>query len=208
MNKAQQEVVEWAVASRAAAGESSIGDMCLVEPFPGGILLGAVDGLGHGKHAASVAKRAVVCLRQSSGRSLDYLINECHRRIAGTRGVVLSLASINAVAGEMTWAGVGNVEVRLFHFDREKGLNREALMVKPGVVGYQISSVRTSVHPLSPGDILIFASDGISGGFDQELDIDSPVQAVADYILQQKGKKNDDALVLVVRYLGLTSKPR
>lgn len=207
MDKAQQEVVEWAVASRAAAGESEIGDICLVEPFPGGILLGAVDGLGNGKHAASVAKRAVVCLRQSSGRSLDYLINECHRRMAGTRGVVLSLASINSVAGEMTWAGVGNVEVRLFHFDREKGLNRESLMAKPGVVGYQITPVRTSVHPVSPGDILIFTSDGITGGFDQDLDFDGPVQAVADYILEQKGKENADALVLVARYLGLTSKP-
>ncbi len=127
--------------------------------------------------------------------------------MAGTRGVVLSLASINSVAGEMTWAGVGNVEVRLFHFDREKGLNRESLMAKPGVVGYQITPVRTSVHPVSPGDILIFTSDGITGGFDQDLDFDGPVQAVADYILEQKGKENADALVLVARYLGLTSKP-
>jgi hypothetical protein len=39
--------VDWGVASRPLA-EEELGDAALVHPLPDGVLIGVVDGLGHG----------------------------------------------------------------------------------------------------------------------------------------------------------------
>jgi len=60
----------------------------------------------------------------------------------------------------------------------------------------------SSVVPIHRGDTLIFATDGVRSDF-----LDAPLrqlepQALADHILAHWGTQTDDALVLVVRYLG------
>ena len=54
----------------------------------------------------------------------------------------------------------------------------------------------------SPRGTLIFATDGIRGGFAEGLPTDATPQELADHILARHGKGTDDALVLVARYAG------
>jgi hypothetical protein len=54
---------------------------------------------------------------------------------------------------------------------------------------------------VSPGDTLVFATDGISTDFRRELVWSLPPQNAAERILARHGKTTDDALVLVARYL-------
>jgi len=56
--------------------------------------------------------------------------------------------------------------------------------------------------PVAPGDLLIFATDGIREGFAEGLPTDATPQQLADQILARSGKGTDDALVLVARYAG------
>ena len=199
---ARRLLVDWAESSRAALGESTLGDMCLVEQSHEGVLVALADGLGHGEHAAAAARRSIVILRRSPGDNILSLIEECHEHLRGSRGVVMSLASINAEDGTMTWAGVGNVEARLFHRCEDGGYTRESLMLRAGVVGYRMPGLRSSTVTVSPGDVIILASDGVSNGFEEGLNLDEPVKLIAENILAEKGKLTDDVLVLVVRFLG------
>jgi hypothetical protein len=82
-----------------------------------------------------------------------------------------------------------------------KGLSDRALL-RSGIVGYRLPELRPSVRTLSRGDLLIFATDGIHAGFLEGLKQSDSPQDLADGILERHFKGNDDALVLVVRYLG------
>ncbi len=197
-------LVEWSVATLPLRGQAESGDGHLVQPFPDGVLMAAVDGLGHGNMAGCAAKIAVETLKDYAHESVLLLIKRCHERLRGTRGAVMSLASFNALDGTMTWLGVGNVEGLLLRVDSNANPARECVLLRGGVVGYQLPSVRTSVIPLTRGDMLIFTTNGISSCFAQGLSLIDPPQQIADRILARYGKDTDDALVLVARFLGAT----
>lgn len=222
-------LIEWGVATRAFVGQGESGDHYLVKPFSNGILVGVVDGLGHGPTAAAAAKTAVATLEDRAHEPVIPLLKRCHQELIGTRGVVMSLASFSAPSETMTWLGVGNVRGLLLRADtkaspaREQsvlskacpgsfgsardGLCRrvEGLLLRGGVVGYRLPLLRPAVIPVMQGDTLIFATDGIRSGFADELVLSDPPQQIADRILGQHGRETDDALVLVVRYIGSLS---
>jgi negative regulator of sigma-B (phosphoserine phosphatase) len=70
------------------------------------------------------------------------------------------------------------------------------------VVGAQLPQLQGAILSVSPGDTLIFATDGVRSDFARDVLADDPPQRTADRILAQYSKGNDDALVLVARYLG------
>jgi len=195
-------VIDWGVAGSALAGETESGDLHLVKLIPTGALVAVVDGLGHGADAATAARGAVATLGRYAHESLLVLIERCHHALTGTRGVVMSLANLDSRAGTMTWLGVGNVEGILQHASPAAGPSRASLVARGGIVGRELPPLRTATVPISPGDTLLFASDGIKGGFADTLPGDASPQQLADQILASYGKGTDDALILVARYLG------
>lgn len=190
---------------RTLAGNSESGDHYLVKPFPDGAIVAVVDGLGHGPSAAAVAAIAIAALEGHVHEQVAVLIRRCHEALAGTRGVVMSLASFNARAGTMTWVGVGNVAGWLLRASARAGRAREALFLRGGVVGYRLPSLHPAEVPVEHGDTLIFATDGVRSGFADELILDDTPQRIAERILAAYGKDTDDALVLVVRYVSRES---
>jgi negative regulator of sigma-B (phosphoserine phosphatase) len=195
-------VIEWAVAERPVAGETESGDIHLAAFFDGGALVGAIDGLGHGPEAARVARAGAAALSADPGRPIQALVEACHETLRGTRGVVLSLASIDAPREQMTWVGVGNVEAVLYRDRPGENPAYERIVSRSGVIGYQIPRLRAISLAIQPADVLVFATDGVEHGFADVPPFHAPVQAHADHLLKAYGKSSDDALVLVVRYLG------
>jgi phosphoserine phosphatase RsbX len=112
----------------------------------------------------------------------------------------------------MTWAGVGNVDGLLRRVDVNSQPSSESLPLRGGVLGYQLPPLRAFVLPVARGDLLIFTTDGVRSGFAQDSSLSDllrrhtqgELQHLANRILAQYGKSTDDALVLVVRYLGGT----
>lgn len=196
-------------------GESESGDQYVVRPFPGGALIAVVDGLGHGRGAHDAAREVVATLEEHAQEPVALLLKRCHKEMAGSRGVVMSLAAFG-VNDTMTWVGVGNVRGLLLYADRTTERMREWLMLRGGVVGYRMPTLHPAVISVSPGDTLIFVTDGIRSKFTDELSSGNPlqppainhwnrrwgVQQIADDILEQHGREADDALVLVARYGG------
>jgi phosphoserine phosphatase RsbX len=196
-------LLEWGVASLALPGEVVCGDMHLVEPFPNGALVAAIDGVGHGAEAAAAAQVAVATLRAHAQESLLPLLQRCHETLRMTRGVVLTLASFNALDETLTWVGVGSVEGILLRADGKAVPAHEEVVVYGGVIGLQLPPVRCAVLPVAPGDTLVLATDGIRTAFAAGLPLEDPPQRIADGILARDVKGTDDALVLVARYLGV-----
>ncbi|HEX4628981.1 MAG TPA: SpoIIE family protein phosphatase [Gemmatimonadales bacterium] len=196
-------LIEWGVATLTLAGETESGDLHLVQPTGAGVLVSVVDGLGHGAEAAAAARTAVAALAQNAQPSVLWLLQECHKALVGTRGVVMSLASFDRADGSMTWVGVGNVEGVLAYTDPGARRARTSLVTRGGIVGGELPpQLRAEVISITPGDTLIFATDGIKAGFADGLPAELSPQELAELILARHCKGTDDALVLVARYTG------
>lgn len=200
---AAPELIECGVATLSLPGETQSGDLHLVKRTGSGALVAVVDGLGHGAEAAAAARAAVAALERHAGESVMPLVQSCHRAVAGTRGVVMSLAWFSGGAdAAMTWIGVGNVEGVLLYSERAAGRARHTLVTRGGIIGSDLPRLWAEVVAVTPGDTLIFATDGVEQGFAEGLPRDAPPQQLADQILTRHRKGTDDALVLVARYTG------
>lgn len=195
-------MLEWGLATLALPGHVESGDRYVVQPFPNGVLVAAVDGLGHGEEAAAAAKLAVSVLERHPREPVIALLRRCHEALRGTRGVAMSLASLRVPDGVLTWLGVGNVEGLLLRAAAHSDRRHEALLLRGGMVGHQLPPLQAAVLPVMRGDMLVFATDGIREGFTERLPLSDPPQELADQILARHVKGTDDALVLVARYVG------
>src|SRR5207249_5653266 len=93
-------LIDWGVATLALAGEAESGDLHLVKPVGRGVLVAAVDGLGHGAEAAAAARTAVTTLDRHADEFLIPVVRKCHEALIGTRGVVMSLAYLDGARSE------------------------------------------------------------------------------------------------------------
>jgi negative regulator of sigma-B (phosphoserine phosphatase) len=197
-------ILEWGAAgvalSEPSAGPES-GDVDVVAHFPDGVLVALIDGLGHGAEAAFAARTAAQVLRQHASDPILDLVQRCHTQLRTTRGVVMTLASFDIRKSSMTWVGIGNVEGVLLRASSGNDRPREAVMSRGGIVGYQLPPLRATVLPVSPGDTLIMATDGVRSGFTHGVIREHTPQAIADSILARYRKGSDDALVVVARYV-------
>jgi serine/threonine protein phosphatase PrpC len=192
--------IETGVATLPLPGQPESGDLSLVKSVGASTLVAVVDGLGHGEDAASSAHAAVSALDRYSRESLPELVRRCHTALAGMRGVVLGIATLDPGAGSMTWLGVGNVVGILLRADHASRPSRVSLLPVAGFIGSELPTATPRVVSLSRGDTVILASDGIKDGFADALALANKPQILADHILARHAKGTDDALVLVARY--------
>ncbi|TDR73888.1 SpoIIE family protein phosphatase [Paludibacterium purpuratum] len=197
---ASLEVLDCGVAFSALDGAADCGDHYLLAPFTQGMLIAAVDGLGHGPEASLAAQIAVATLARHAGSPLAAQIAYCHEALRKTRGVAMSAANLDTQAGLLEWIGVGNVDGVVLRARKETG--SASLLPRGGVVGYRLPPLRVCRLEVFPGDVLIFTTDGVASSFQQDLSRDEAAQTLADRILARHGKQTDDALVLVTRYRG------
>lgn len=194
--------VEWSVASRAIPGQAVSGDLHVVAPHAHGVLMGVVDGLGHGDDATRAAQAAVQVLTEHAGESVITLVHRCHRALQDTRGAVMTLVSINAGDDTATMLGVGNVEAAVLHAHPQGLRARESVLLRGGVVGYQLPALHASFVPFAPGDLVVFATDGVREDFADLLNVSDPPAAQVDRVMARKFRGTDDGLVLACKYLG------
>jgi len=198
-------IIESAAAFYTLPGQDECGDRQAVVSKGHSAVAAVIDGIGHGAEAAEAAERAVAMVRGGlDGGDLIEMLKRCHTSLTGSRGAVMNLASFDQKQGTLTWLGIGNVEGRLLlrNKDKDSGYVRQHLLLRPGVVGQRLPSLQVAVNRVQPGDLVIFATDGVAPDFADHIKIDSPVSEIANGIISRYCKKTDDALALVIRYLG------
>lgn len=105
------------------------------------------------------------------------------------------MAVVDAAAMRLTFAGVGNVEARLWTGERQ-----ERPISYRGVLGAALPTVREFEFHLGQDWLLLMHSDGIRSRVELiELAAfrERQPQALADTIVAQWGREQDDATVLV-----------
>src|SRR5882672_1595339 len=110
-------LMDWSIAARPISGQNVSGDLHLVKMDERRILVAVIDGVGHGDEAAAAARVAAEILNGYADEPAISLVKRCHEALLLTRGVVMTLAQLDAVEDTLTWLGVGNVEGRLLRAD-------------------------------------------------------------------------------------------
>lgn len=109
----------------------------------------------------------------------------------------MAVARVDLGAGQLTFAGVGNVEAQFWN-----GTRVQRPIAQRGIVGATLPSIREQVIELNDaGWLLLMFSDGIHQRFDLELlpeFVARDAQTLADRILSDWSRETDDATVLVL----------
>ena len=92
----------------AASGEVVSGDAWDIRVEDGHATVIVADGLGHGPVAAEAASEALKVFESARG-SPAAILERAHPLMRGTRGAAVTLATVDANAGTITYAGAGNI---------------------------------------------------------------------------------------------------
>ncbi len=180
--------------SRTMPGECACGDAFLIDRMDHSLLVGVVDGLGHGEQAAEAAHAFTESVGQRPRASLESLMLAAHADIAGTRGAAAALLRINTPRGMIEFTGVGNI-----HLHAISDVPIRPICV-PGIVGHRLRKVRPFEFPLPSACLLAMCSDGIETRFELADYAELPSQEIADAILAEHGKNHDDATCVIIRF--------
>ena len=181
----------------ALKGEAECGDAWMVERSGSGVLAAVIDGLGHGPEAAVAADTAVDIIRRKKNSTLDEIMRAAHDALRSTRGAAVQIAIIDAIAGTLRSAGIGNISASINTRDGMK-----IIPAQPGIVGHQMSRVREVTLPWSTDSLLTMHSDGVSGRWRFEtypgLRLRDPAISAA-VIHRDFARGRDDATIMMLR---------
>jgi hypothetical protein len=189
-------------AAMTKEGEEVSGDRACVGHTEAGVLVGVVDGLGHGADAGEAAQQAGLVLEDpATGMGVSEALQRCHVALRGTRGAVIALAAFPADAADMEWLAVGNIEGILVR-GRAGRPGREMIVQRPGIVGHHMPPLRSATLPVRAGDTLVFATDGVRREVAQAVSSRGTARLAggAAALLEEFATGNDDALLLTARY--------
>jgi serine/threonine-protein kinase RsbT len=136
------------------------GGLALMCPFPNGVLVAGVAGLGRGAEARDAAATAAEVLESHPSESPIALAQRCHEALRGRRGAALALATVSELDARMTWLAVGRAEAVLLHPGPTQEPMSEAAPALPGVLGQRLPALRASTVLVKRGDTLVLSSGG------------------------------------------------
>jgi hypothetical protein len=192
--------LRWAAINRPLDGELLSGDRHAIRATPHGASLVVIDGLGHGPEAAHAAAEAARVFESGAFGSVVEALRACHAALARTRGAVMSLVEVHGA--DLSWVGIGNVEAMLVRRPGATPVARARLVLSGGVVGHALSTPRVSCVPIARGDLLVLATDGLTGDVLDHVDALGSPERVVEGLMARCRTGRDDALVFAARYDG------
>jgi anti-sigma regulatory factor (Ser/Thr protein kinase) len=191
-------VREWdiGVMTRARRNASENGDAFVVRTRERDLLIGLIDGLGHGEHAQTAALAAQRYVEKHADSPLEKIFLGASRACRATRGVVMALAHFSS-ATHMNFASVGNVEARVCG-----SAERIPLLARRGIVGTRDLQAPVQAVLWDPNWVLVLHTDGLRThwqwsdfpGLERE-----PAKVIASRLMRALAKDDDDATVVVAR---------
>lgn len=156
-----------------------------------------VDALGHGKAAFEIATMARAYFETCYHNEPSDVIKGLHEHLKGTRGAVAAVCRLNLDTGCLIYSGMGNITLRI------QGSTPVRLVTREGIIGYMIPTPKQQETRLFLGDILLMSSDGIREHYDPDGYpglFSGSAKNIAEGMIDQLGKKNDDTSCIVLRY--------
>lgn len=183
--------VDVGVAQRSMVGQSVCGDGYVILDGPP-LLVGVVDGLGHGPEAADAANAFCTYLRDHVPDSVDRALRGADRAMASTRGGMGAVIRVDTKRRRLWYGAVGNIGIQ------GRGSDAIRPISTSGILGKSARKVRVFEYQLTAPHTLYIYSDGISSRFDPGGLRGLSPQRAADALLRDFGKSHDDATVVVL----------
>jgi anti-sigma regulatory factor (Ser/Thr protein kinase) len=187
---------EIGVFTRPRNGVKENGDAFVVKEWNRQLLIGLIDGLGHGELAQKAAIAAQQYVQSHYDLELDKIFDGVGRACRATRGVVMALARFET-PGQISYASIGNIEVRA-----RSGPERLPFSCKRGFLGAIQRNASVQHFPWNSEWMLVLHTDGVSTHW-QWSDISGIERASPNLVAQELMRKQyggrDDATVLAVR---------
>lgn len=179
------------------AGEPVSGDSWAFAGPEAGPTLMAIDGSGHGSQAETAARAAAAAFERNAAKGCVTLLEAMHGALASTRGGAVAVARIDRQAGQLRYAGVGNISGAMVCEGR-----LQRMVSHNGVLGHIVPRIREFTYPCKGEVTVILHSDGVSARWDLEtypgLAVAHP-SLIAGVLLRDFGRARDDACVVVMR---------
>ncbi|WP_347841243.1 ATP-binding SpoIIE family protein phosphatase [uncultured Draconibacterium sp.] len=183
--------------SRSKPGEKLNGDCYVVNHIAATNTVAAViDGLGHGKEAHMASQLAREQIIMKSGQPVNMLLQHMNAGTRGTRGLVASVVSIDTERNKLQFSGIGNIEGFVVTSGEKKNL-----LSYGGIIGHNMRTPRVFDYDFNPGDYLCMSSDGITSRWrPEDINWNDHPQSIAERLLINYSRDNDDATILIIRY--------
>ena len=185
------------VATRPCRLGDPNGDAFIIKHWATSVLVGVIDGLGHGPFAFRAAETARQYVESHFDQPLERVFRGTERACRSTRGVVMALARFDWAVGLVSVASVGNIEMRVFPSSRTLDFP-----VRRGVIGLNAPSAPVIQRPWNRDTIMVMHSDGLRTHWrwDEFPDLTRQSASVAaESLLSALARERDDATVIVVR---------
>src|SRR5262245_25505338 len=194
---------EIAIMGKPYPGEGISGDDAAYYQSESVLLCGVVDGLGHGPEARQASNRAIEILKNNRQLALDEMIVTLNRELGNTRGCAMSIIRFNKQDRTIECVSVGDVHAHLYNLRDSHFFASTPLIL--GDTDLPHRKVRIEKTTAPPGSILVMFTDGLKSRTSLKGQLDTlrqPAIAIAQHLLENDSRPDDDALILVARFLG------
>jgi anti-sigma regulatory factor (Ser/Thr protein kinase)/serine/threonine protein phosphatase PrpC len=193
---------EVAIMGKPYPGEAISGDDGVWFHSESGFVAAVADGLGHGPEARQASNRAIETLSRNRERDTDEILIALNRELSGTRGCAMSIARFNKDSRTMECISLGDVHSHLYTLRDAHFFASTPFIL--GERGLPKQRVRVEKEAVNPGSVLIMFTDGLKSRTSLKGQLDVlrrlPI-AIAEHLLENDSRPDDDALVLVARFL-------
>jgi serine/threonine protein phosphatase PrpC len=193
---------EIAIMGRPYPGEIISGDDAAFVQSESGFLAVVADGLGHGPEAREASRNAVEALVRTAESDLSHVIFRVNEELSSTRGCAMSLVRFDRASRTLECVSLGDVHSHVYNF-------RDAhfFTSTPFILGssfHKSPNVRVETAVVERGSVLVMFTDGLKSRTTLKGELDvlrQPPIGVAQHLLEHNSRPDDDALVLVARFL-------
>lgn len=184
------------VATAPKPGFADNGDGYVIRSWDSKLMVGVLDGIGHGAAAKAATQRAVSYIDAHFEQPLEAIFRGVGIACRGTRGVVMALARFDWAAHTIEFASIGNVEARVYGVDQPM-----VFPVRRGILGVNAPDPRVTTVPWPTHAMLVLFSDGVVRHWGDTAPASSAVSAsaLAQRLLSDFNRLTDDATLLVVK---------
>jgi anti-sigma regulatory factor (Ser/Thr protein kinase) len=178
-------------------GETCCGDAWCYSERVEGVLVLAIDGLGHGLGASHAANEACRVFETEKHRPAIRILQSLHEALRPTRGAAATMMEMDWDAGRATSVAVGNVQAALVN-----GYEVKRIAADNGIVGHVIARPRELVHECRPDTVLIVHSDGLTANWHLERYpglMQHHAALIAGVLYRDCKRGRDDSLIVVIR---------
>lgn len=175
--------------TRPCERQTENGDAIVVRSFERGLMFCVIDALGHGQHAADVAKIARETVEACDIEDdVQGVLEKMHGALTGTRGAA---ALVGKLEGDrLEGCSVGNVDMRVHG-------SIVPIVLSPGVLGIRVRKYRVFRAEVKAESRIIVHSDGISPRFSARELMSLSVERACQHLLEVHGRAHDDASVFI-----------